>query len=129
VPASFDLSRFRQIWRYYQAGVINTLVGYGLFALFVRLGLNLYVAQIVSHLLGMAFNYFTYSRHVFRDAQATKLRFVLAYAFNYLVSLASLWLASRIVHSPYLAGILSIIFASLLNYFVLRHLVFTRSVA
>jgi putative flippase GtrA len=118
-----------QIWRYYQVGIINTLVGFGLYAAFVRLGLNLYIAQIAAHLLGMAFNYATYSRHVFRDAAPSKRRFILAYGFNYLVSLASLFGASMFLCSPYLAGIAAIICASLINYFVLKYIVFIRRVA
>lgn len=121
-----SLSSARRLWRYYQAGIVNTLFGYGLFALFVRVGLNMYVAQICAHLLGMAFNYFSYSRHVFHDAEASKVRFVLSYAFNYVLGLSSLAAASLIIHSPYVAGIVSIIFVSLVNFFVLNNLVFFR---
>ena len=38
-----------QLWRYYQAGIVNTAFGYGLYAAFVAAGLNMYVAQIVAH--------------------------------------------------------------------------------
>ena len=118
------MSSARRLWRYYQAGIVNTLFGYGLFALFVKLGLNMYVAQICAHVLGVAFNYFTYSRHVFEDSESSKLRFVLSYAFNYLLGLASLAAASLIIHSPYVAGIISIVFVSVVNFFVLKNLVF-----
>jgi putative flippase GtrA len=112
------------LWRYYQVGVINTLFGYGLFAAFVWIGLNLYVAQVLAHIVGMGFNYISYSRHVFSNAVPARGRFVLAYGFNYLIGLACLAIASLIVRSPYLAGIFSIIASSLINFFVLRHLVF-----
>lgn len=124
-----DLPHLAQLWRYYQVGVINTLVGFGLYAMLVRLGLNQYVAQIIAHLLGVAFNYFTYSRHVFSDTAPAKARFIIAYAFNYLVSLGSLAAASVFVHSPYLAGAISLVCASLINYFVLKHIVFIRPTA
>jgi len=55
-----------QIWeiiRYYQAGALNAAFGYGLYVGLVWLGLGMYAAQLVAHLLGVAFNYFTYSRH------------------------------------------------------------------
>ena len=120
------MSSARRLWRYYQAGIVNTLFGYGLFALFVKLGLNMYLAQICAHVLGAAFNYYSYSRHVFHDAEASKLRFILSYAFNYLLGLASLAAASLVIHSPYIAGIVSIIFISLVNYLVLKNLVFSQ---
>ena len=119
------IGSLERLWRYYQAGIVNTAFGYGLYALFVALGLNMYVAQVVAHVLGMTFNYFTYSRHAFHDATASKLRFVLSYAVNYILGLASLWAAAQAIASPYLAGLVAVLFVSLVNYFVLRHWVFT----
>lgn len=119
------LSSARRLWRYYQAGIVNTAFGYGLFALFVALGLNMYVAQIASHLLGMAFNYFTYSRHAFHDSDVSKSRFIASYAVNYLLGLGALWAVSQAVASPYLAGFIAVGIVSLINYFILKHWVFT----
>ena len=119
------LSSARRLWRYYQAGIVNTAFGYGLFALFVALGLNMYVAQIASHLVGMAFNYFTYSRHAFHDSDVSKSRFIASYAVNYLLGLGALWAISHVVASPYLAGFIAVGIVSLVNYFILKHWVFT----
>lgn len=115
---------WNHLWRYYQAGIVNTIFGYGLFALFVWLGLNIFLAQITSHVLGMLFNYFTYSRHAFAGHTTTKTHFALSYAGNYLLGLAVLWVLSRFIHSPYAAGFLTIVIVSLANFFVLRRLVF-----
>lgn len=117
--------RVAEFWRYGQAGLVNAAFGFAAYALFVRLGLNIFAAQIVATVLGVAFNYVTYSRHVFRDASAGRIRFILAYAFNYLVSVAMLLIASRLVASPYLAGALAIVASAAINYFALRHFVFT----
>ena len=70
--------RIGQLIRFYQAAAINTAFGYGTYALLVFAGANLYVAQIVAQVLGVTFNYFVYSRHVFRDRQGSKASFVLA---------------------------------------------------
>lgn len=121
-PAVGSIER---LWRYYQAGIVNTAFGYGLYALFVALGFNMYVAQIVAHLLGMAFNYFTYSRHAFHDSTVSKSRFIASYAVNYLLGLGALWSASQFIPSPYLAGFVAVVIVSLLNYLILRHWVFT----
>lgn len=120
-----SLNSIERLWRYYQAGIVNTAFGYGLYALFVAVGLNMYVAQIIAHLLGMAFNYFTYSRHAFHDSEVSKGRFILSYAVNYLLGLAALWAASQLIASPYLAGFVAVVVVSLINYLVLRHWVFT----
>lgn len=119
-------ARLRELRRYYQAGILNAAFGFGLYSLLVAGGLGIYLAQIVAHILGIAFNYLTYSRHAFREAAPAKLRFVLSYGVNYLVSLATLALAAQIVRSPYAAGLISIVLTSAINYFALKYLVFTR---
>ncbi len=119
-------ARLRELWRYGQAGLANSAFGYTAYAVLVRAGLLPLWAQLIAHLMGMAFNYWSYTRHVFRDAAANRLRFVLAYAVNYLVSLAVLWLMLHVIHSPYVAGLVSLVLVSVFNYFVLRKLVFVR---
>lgn len=118
-------SPVRRLWRYYQAGIVNTAFGYGLYALFVALGFNMYLAQVVAHFFGVTFNYFTYSRHAFRDSDVSKSRFILSYAINYLMGLAALWAASQFIVSPYLAGLLAVVVVSLVNYLILKNWVFT----
>lgn len=121
-----DIHRLVEIVRYYQAGAVNAAFGFGAYALFVWFGLGMYVAQVLAHVLGVAFNYFTYSRHVFRDAGPAKLRFMGSYVVNYLMSVAALAAASLVIRSPYLAGLAVIVITSIVNYFLLRHMVFVR---
>lgn len=120
-------ARTEQFWRYYGVGVINTAFGYGSYALLVTAGLNLYAAQLIAHLMGMCFNYFMFRRHVFRGTEARIVSYILAYAGNYALSLALLALFAHFAASAYLAGLAATICASLLNYFVLKFLVFRRS--
>ncbi len=119
------MSSARRLWRYYQAGIVNTAFGYGLYAAFVALGLNMYLAQILAHLLGVMFNYVTYSRHAFHDSTVSKSKFIASYAVNYLLGLAALWGASQFIASPYLAGFVAVVIVSAINYLILRHWVFT----
>jgi putative flippase GtrA len=114
----------RRLWRYYQAGVVNTLFGYAAFAALVALGLNIYAAQIIAHVVGIAFNYVTYSRYAFRGQPASRTRFVASYAVNYALSLSTLAGFTHLGFSPYAAGLFSVIVVSLINYFVLAKLVF-----
>lgn len=113
-----------RVWRYYMVGAANTLFGYSVYALLLLIGLQMYVAQITGHIIGVIFNYFTYSRHVFQAAPTSKLRFVLSYLLNYLVGLTSLALAAAIIASPYLAGLLAMLVTSIINFMVLRRHVF-----
>lgn len=119
-----SVDEWKRLWRYYQAGVVNTLFGFGLYALFVRLGLNMYVAQVIAHILGVIFNYVTYSRYAFAGQKGSMPRFVLSYALNYLLSLITLAAAAQLVASPYLAGLVSVVIVTIINFFVLKRLVF-----
>jgi len=113
-----------QVWRFLQIGVVNTLFGYTLYALLVAIGLQMFVAQVVATVIAVAFNYVMYSRFVFNGAPAPKLRFLLSYAVNYLISLAALALAAKAVASPYFAGLMAALVATTINFVVLRRFVF-----
>lgn len=95
-----------------------------MFAGLVFLGLNLYLSQIVSHVAGMTFNYFMYSRHVFRTSGRNPIGFIGAYMFNYLLGLAFLATMHQFVSSPYVAGFLALLAVSAINYFVLKRIAF-----
>ena len=120
----WSADEWKRLWRYYQAGLVNTLFGYGLYALFVWAGVNMYVAQITAHVLGMTFNYFTYSRFAFAGHDGSKGRFIASYILNYVLGLIALAAAAQAIRSPYLAGLVSVVFVSVVNYFILKRLVF-----
>lgn len=120
------LGRWRQIIRYYQTGLLNLAFGYGVFSALITAGLNAYTAQAISHTLGVAFNYFSYSRHVFTEAQSAKWKFLLSYIGNYFLSLAVLIVMKKLFMNDYVAGFLGVVLVSLVNFFVLKHIVFTR---
>lgn len=118
------LTTAARVFRYYQAGVINTLFGFGLYVVFVWAGMSPYLAQLLAHLIGVAFNYLTYSKLAFPDAKAAKVRFIVFYCVTYLMSAILLALSLNFVSSPYAAGFLAASIASVINYFVLRRFVF-----
>ncbi len=115
----------QRIARYYLTGLLNFGFGYALFALLIYLGLNVFVAQIVGHLIGATFNYFSYSRLTFVGQAGNGLAFIGSYALNYIISLGLLWALLTQILSPYLAGFITIVAVSLLNYFVLKRFVFS----
>ena len=120
---------WKRVWRYYQAGVVNTLFGYGFYSLLVLIGLNIFIAQAISHVAGVTFNHFTYSRYAFAGHKGSKRNFVFSYILNYLCSLACLAAVSQMVSSPYLAGLITVVIVSVGNYFMLKFFVFARDPA
>jgi putative flippase GtrA len=77
----------------------------------------------------MTFNYFMFRRHVFRDSRAAVMPYIAAYAVNYALSLATLAGLNRVMISDYLAGFLSIVLVALVNFVVLKFLVFLPKTA
>ncbi|GAA0325845.1 hypothetical protein GCM10009087_40230 [Sphingomonas oligophenolica] len=124
-----SIKEWKRLFRYYQAGLLNMAFGFGLYALFVRLGMNIYVAQILSHFMGVTFNYFTYSRYAFVGHTGKRLRFIISYVINYVFNLISLAAMAVILKSPYIAGLIATILVSFVNYFVLKRLVFRERIA
>jgi putative flippase GtrA len=112
--------------RYYGVGVINTAFGYGLYSALVLVGLNLFLAQIISHCVGLAFNYFMFKRHVFREHHAPILPYIAAYVFNYFLGLLFLFTVHLFIPSPFVAGFLALVAVSAINFFVLKHMVFVK---
>lgn len=116
--------KFLELIRFYQAAVVNTAFGLSAYSALIYVGLNVYAAQFISHVAGTFFNYFSYSRHVFRSAAPSKLRFFISYVGNYLLGLLTLFIIRMFIGNEYFAGFLTILFVSIINYIVLKFLVF-----
>ena len=116
--------RLSEIWRYYGVGIVNTIFGLSLFSMLIWTGMNLYLAQILAHLTGMAFNYVMFSAHVFHGQRGHVGRYIGAYAINYGVGVALLAVFAQWTANPYVAGLLAAIGASLINYTLLKRFVF-----
>jgi len=116
--------RAAELSRYYKIGIVNTVFGYGLYSLIVFVGVNLFLAQIVSHVTGAIFNYYTFSRHVFHGTKANVFSYAGSYGVNYLLGLAALAIAHSFVKSPYLSGFMALVAVSVVNYFMLKIFVF-----
>lgn len=117
-------TEWKRIFRYYQTGILNTLFGYGAYAFLLSYGLGMYVAQVVSTILGAMFNYITYSRYAFSGQSSSPLRFFMSYVVNYFLSLVVLFVVAKIFSSPYMAGLVTVVIVSVFNYVILRNMVF-----
>ncbi len=106
--------------RFLFVGVLNTAVGYGLYALFIFFGWHYIVAQTLSTLIGVAHSYvwnkyFTFGKTArsFKEA----LRFVSVYVVSYLISLLLQYLMiDKAGMSAYIAGLISLVFTTVISY-------------
>ncbi|WPB57804.1 GtrA family protein [Xylophilus sp. GOD-11R] len=118
-----------QMLRFLMVGVLNTAVGYGLFAGFTWMGMAYPLAIALATLLGVAFNFQSTGRLVFGGADRSRLlRFLLAYAFIYLTNVAAVALLTYFGLSVFLANGLCVLPLALLSFMLQRRFVFSHSV-
>jgi putative flippase GtrA len=113
--------------RFCQAGVLNFAFGFGLYVLLVKLGFTPYISQLISHMIGIIFNYTMYHRYVFIKSKPAKFKFLISYIVNYLLSLMILYILMKVIISPYLSGFITILLVFILNYFMLKNIIFLNA--
>ncbi len=106
--------------RFLFVGGLNTAVGYGTYALVIFLGAHYFIAQFIGSVVGVTHSYlwnkyFTF--RVLKKSFSEAARFVLVYVVAYLFNMLLLYVTiDRFGMSPYIAGIVSLIFTTILSY-------------
>ena len=116
--------------RFILVGILNTMVGYGLFALFIFIGLHYSLAVLFSTILGVLFNFKSIGRLVFNtDTNERIYHFIGVYTFLYLLIVSGLWgLSSFGIENMYVAGAILLAPLAILSFFQNRNLVLNKEV-
>ena len=111
--------------RFLVVGGVNTLFGYGAYALLLLAGLGYVAAAFLATVVGVLFNYFTTGGLVFEHMSRKALvRFVLVYALSYAINVVCVGLLGRAGLNAYVAGLVLVLPMAVLTYFLMRHIVF-----
>ena len=127
------MSRIRELIhnrfiRFLFVGGINTLFGYGMFVLFIYLGLHYAAASALGTVLAVLFSFMTNSTIVFQNRDPRLIfRFVAVYSVIYGVHVAGLWGFNQFQVSNYLAGAILTLPMALVSFTLMRTLVFKRN--
>ena len=116
-----------RVARFLATGALNTAFGYGLYALFVALGMPYLPALATATVLGVVFNYFTFGKITFRVALrgGTFARFVAGYGASLGLNAALLWFAhERLALGPYAAQAACLPPTVVATYLILEHWVY-----
>jgi putative flippase GtrA len=78
----------QRIVRFLGVGVLNTLFGFGVYAVLVFVGLPYLIALLMATLAGVIFNYFSFGRMVFKANGGWFVfgKFIVAYTLVYLIN-------------------------------------------
>lgn len=118
----------RQFFRFIAVGILNTVVGYGLFALFIYAGLHYALASLFGTVLGVLFNFFSTGRLVFQSRDNRRLPwFFGVYAITYVFGVFGLSVLDALGLDMYRAGLVMIPPSAVVSYLMNRHFVFGGS--
>lgn len=87
-PLPATTHRPGQLLRFLATGVVNTALGYGVYAVLVAASLAPAAALVVSYAVGILWNFFSHSRFVFGNRGLSRLG---AYVLTYLALFAVNW--------------------------------------
>ena len=111
--------------RFLFTGGVNTLFGYGVFALFISIGLNVWFATGLATILGIAFNYKSYSIVVFKERTWKKIiPFLAVYLILYLLNNIFIILFSLFGIRPIIAGLIVALPLAFLSFALNKKFVF-----
>ncbi len=112
-------------WRFLLAGGVNTLFGWLIYSASVLLGAPVWMALIISTVIGIAFNFLTIGGYAFKALAVQRLpKFVSAYGLVYAVNLASIGAMKHWVHDPIWVQLLLTPPMALLSFLLMSRWVF-----
>ena len=124
------ISLIRRLWaiqflRFLIVGGINTLFGYGVFALFILLHVHYTIAALLGQICGVLFNFKTYGTLVFKNKNNRLiLRFIGVYVITYLLSIGVLKIFNIYGVNNLIAGAIMTLPISLIGFLLNRRFVF-----
>lgn len=120
-----EAREFQRFIRFIVIGLLNTLVGYMIFAALYFVGFNKFFAIVTSTGLGALFNFFSIGELVFRQSKLTLLpRFLCVYAGQCGVNMVGMYLLSDMRFTPYAAQLILLPGLAIGTYLALRSFVF-----
>jgi putative flippase GtrA len=126
-PSPPARSKYARFALFLAVGGVNTLVNYLLFLLLIFFGSSQDLAVVVSWLIGIAFNFCTTGRIVFRSSDGRLLpRFAGIYLLQLALNVLLLRLATSLGVPTYFAQALLLAALAVLTYLMLRQFVFNR---
>ena len=114
--------------RFIFVGILNTIFGYSLFALFIYFNIHYSLAVFLSTLLGVLFNFKTIGNLVFKSNDNSLIfRFILVYVLIYLLNITFLWLFKiNGLENMYINGLLLLVPLALISFVLNNKFVFIK---
>lgn len=117
-----------QFIRFLLIGSLNTAFAYGLYSLFIFIGLHYALAIFFSTIIGIFFSFKTFGKWVFfHSGNRRLLRFFAVYAIGYFLNVGILTaLTAGGITNLYLAGLISSFLVAMCSFFLNKFFVFRK---
>lgn len=100
-------------------GIINTVFGYSIFAFFIFLNAPYYLAFLFAALLGLAFNFITTGRIVFKNKSFKVIyKFITISTLLYLIHITLIKIINRSINNFYISGLLTMSLTAILSFYL-----------
>jgi len=117
----------KQLIRFLIVGLLNTVVGYSLYAFFIYIGINYVLAILFSTILGILFNFKTIGKFVFESSDQRLLtKFFYAYLVTFIANVYIVTELKFFGYDDYTSGFIAIIISSALSFILTKYLVFKK---
>lgn len=118
-----------KIVRFFSVAGLNTIFGFSFYSFLIWTGLHFAVAILIGQIVGVLFNFKTYSSLVF-DNKNNKLifKFIAVYAFLWVFNTLGVASLKHLFEvNDYIAGAILVIPVGLLGFFINKTFVFKKS--
>ena len=126
-----DLKNRKVFSKFILVGILNTLVGYLLFALLIYLGVFYLLSLTVSHILAVIHSFLWNKYFTFKSKNEVKgeiIKFALVYTSIYLVNFLLLYIWTGILKvSPFISQFFILFVITTISFFGQRYWVFKKS--
>ena len=115
----------QQVIRFIAVGVVNTLFGYGIYAVLIFVGLHYMNAVLFATIAGVLFNFKTIGHYVFESHdRSLLLKFFMVYGIVYGINIGLIRLFSVWNIDYYTAGFLAIVPCAAVSFILNKRFVF-----
>lgn len=122
----------KRFFKFIFVGVLNTIIGYGSYSLFLFLHFQFLVSNTLSTIIGIACSYFLNRKITFNDVNTnvkTPFKFVGVYLLSYLISSLNLFLLVKVFNiDEYIAGLINLFVTTMISWFGHRYFSFKEDV-
>lgn len=120
INSKIDKKTIYETLRFGLVGILNTIVGYGTYYIFVKLNINYVLSSLMSQIIGVTHSYFWNKYFTFKSKSKSLLeiyRFISVYVFTFLINIGILsFLIEKIYIGKEEAGFIAMMAVTILSF-------------